>query len=126
MRSQNATSRLEHGGRRYLPYAFTEYGALMAANVLSSRRAIQMSVFVVRAFVRMREATVIGHQLAELQRRMGKHDSQIQDIINTIRVLMEPAPANRRRIGFQLPAGRLSLHANAPGFRTLQLRRRAF
>src|SRR5215813_3530796 len=56
LRSQNATSSSSHGGRRYLPHAFTEHGAIMAATVLNSKRAIEMSIFVVRAFVRMREA----------------------------------------------------------------------
>src|SRR5260370_26383245 len=55
LRSQIATSS-SHGGRRYRPYAFTEYGALMAANILNSPRAVQMSIFVVRAFAKMREA----------------------------------------------------------------------
>ena len=123
LRSQNATSRLEHGGRRYLPHAFTEHGALMAANVLSSRRAIQMSVFVVRVFVRTREATVIRHHLAEPERRISKHDAQIQDVIHTLRVLMTPAPANRRRIGFQLPAGRLGPEALTKSRNVLKLRR---
>jgi phage regulator Rha-like protein len=55
LRSQIATSS-SHGGRRYRPHAFTEYGALMAANILNSARAVQMSIFVVRAFAKMREA----------------------------------------------------------------------
>ena len=55
LRSQIATSS-SHGGRRYRPYAFTEHGALMAANILNSARAVQMSIFVIRAFVKMREA----------------------------------------------------------------------
>src|SRR6476620_5746965 len=54
LRSQNATSSSAHGGRRYLPHALTEHGAIMAATVLNSKRAIEMSIFVVRAFVRMR------------------------------------------------------------------------
>src|ERR1700745_444880 len=58
LRSQDPASASEHGGRRYLPNAFTEHGAIMAATVLNSKRAIEMSVFVVRAFVRMREATL--------------------------------------------------------------------
>lgn len=124
LRSQIATSRLGHGGRRYLPFAFTEHGALMAANVLSSRRAIQMSVFVVRAFVRMREATVIGHQLAELERRIGKHDSTIQQIVHTLRVLMAPPPAKRGRIGFLPPPGQPERHRGAHA-RIVPLRRQA-
>ena len=107
LRSQNATSK--RGGRRYLPYAFTEHGAIMAATVLNSERAVQMSVFVVRAFVRLREVLATNQQLAgkidELERRLDTHDASIQELIEAIRELMEPAPASGRPIGFQLPAG---------------------
>jgi phage regulator Rha-like protein len=65
LRSQFATSSL-HGGRRYLPYAFTEHGAIMAANVLNSPKAIEMSVFVVRAFIKMRETLANNKALASL------------------------------------------------------------
>lgn len=64
LRSQIATSNNGRGGRRYLPYAFTEHGAIMAATVLNSKRAIQMSIFVVRAFVRIREALATSRQIA--------------------------------------------------------------
>jgi len=107
LRSQNATSK--RGGRRYLPYAFTEHGAIMAATVLNSERAVEMSVFVVRAFVRLREVLATNQQLAgkidELERRLDTHDASIQELIEAIRELMEPAPASGRTIGFQLPAG---------------------
>ena len=83
-----------HGGRRYPPYAFTEHGAIMAATVLNSKRAIEMSVFVVRAFVRMREMLAKNRQLAakinELDRRLETHDTAIQDIIDAIKELMVP------------------------------------
>src|SRR6266581_1335378 len=64
LRSQFVTSN-QRGGPRYLPYAFTEYGALMAANILNSARAVQMSIFVVRAFAKMREALLASPQLAK-------------------------------------------------------------
>ena len=71
------TSSKGHGGRRYLPYAFTEHGAIMAATVLNSLRAIEMSIFVVRAFVSMREGLTANHQLAakltELAQRLENH-----------------------------------------------------
>jgi len=106
LRSQNATSK--RGGRRYLPYAFTEHGAIMAATVLNSERAVEMSVFVVRAFVRLREMLSTNQQLSgkidELERRLDTHDASIQDLIEAIRELMEPPPASGRPIGFQLPA----------------------
>src|SRR5882672_9548039 len=91
LRSQNATSSSRHGGRRYLPHAFTEHGAIMAATVLNSKRAIEMSIFVVRAFVRMREALAMNQQivtkLSELERRLESHDVEIQDLVEAIREL---------------------------------------
>ena len=107
LRSQIVTSSYSHGGRRYPPNAFTEHGAIMAASVLNSERAVQMSIFVVRAFVRMREALASNQQilskLAELEHRVESHDANIQEIIEAIRELMEPPPASGRRIGFTLP-----------------------
>jgi len=107
LRLQFATSSLGHGGRRYLPYAFTEHGAIMAASVLNSERAIQMSIFVVRAFVRMREALAANQQiianLAELERRLENHDGKIQQLVHAIRELMLPPAPNRRKIGFEMP-----------------------
>lgn len=103
--SQNATSSGSHGGRRKPPTVFTEHGAIMVANVLKTRRAVQMSVFVVRAFVRIREVMIVHRDLAEelreLERRVGEHDEHIQAIIRAIRELMTPAePPPKRRIGF--------------------------
>jgi phage regulator Rha-like protein len=107
LRSQIATSSQKHGGRRYPPYAFTEHGAIMAATVLNSKQAIEMSVFVVRAFVRMRELLAKNRQLAakinELDRRLETHDSAIQDLIEAIKELMVPEESPRRKIGFLLP-----------------------
>ena len=107
LRSQIATSNNGRGGRRYLPYAFTEHGAIMAATVLNSKRAIQMSIFVVRAFVRMREALAANQQIAaklrELEQRLENHDGTIQELVAAIRELMLPPPPSRRRIGFQTP-----------------------
>jgi hypothetical protein len=108
LRSQFATSSSDHGGRRYLPHAFTEHGAIMAATVLNSKRAIEMSIFVVRAFVRMREASAANRQieakLTELEGRLESHDGDIQQLVEAIRELMAPEPANPRRIGFETPA----------------------
>jgi hypothetical protein len=109
LRSQFVTSSSGHGGRRYLPNAFTEHGAIMAASVLNSERADEMSIFVVRAFVRMREALAANQQilskLTELEHRVESHDGNIQELIEAIRELMEPPPATNRRIGFSLSAG---------------------
>jgi hypothetical protein len=109
LRSQNVISSSSHGGRRHLPSAFTEHGAIMAASVLNSERADDMSIFVVRAFVRMREALAANQQimakLTELEHRVESHDGNIQELIEAIRELMEPPPATNRRIGFSLSAG---------------------
>jgi hypothetical protein len=105
LKSQNVISSEGHGGSRYLPYVFTEHGAIMAATVLNSERAIEMSVFVVLAFVRMRRA-IAGHRhiltkLAQLERRLESHDADIQDLMDAIRELMSPEEPNRRRIGLR-------------------------
>jgi len=108
LRSQIATSKSGSGGRRYAPYAFTEHGAIMAATVLNSERAVQMSLFVVRAFVKVREMLAANREIAakigELEERLDTHDASIQDLIDAIRELMIPPEAPRRKIGFQAPA----------------------
>jgi ORF6N domain len=110
LRSQFVTSKPGRGGRRYAPYAFTEHGAIMAATVLNSERAVQMSVFVVRAFVRLREMLATNRKLAgkidELENRLDTHDSTIQDLIEAIKELMKPEDPPRKSIGFQIPAGK--------------------
>src|SRR6266566_2124717 len=107
LRLQFATSNEGRGGRRYLPYAFTEHGAIMAATVLNSQRAIEMSIFVVRAFVRMREALAANRQivakLTELESRLESHDADIQQL-DAIRELMAPPARNGQRIGFVAPS----------------------
>src|SRR5581483_657457 len=108
LRSQNATSNATRGGRRYLPYAFTEHGAIMAATVLNSERAVEMSIFVVRAFVRLREMVSNNRQivakLEELENRLEKHDTDIEQLIQAIKELMVPPEPTGRKIGFHLPA----------------------
>lgn len=111
LKSQSATSSSGWGGRRKPPWAFTEHGAIMAANVLNSRRAVQVSVFVVRAFVRLRRMMVQHKELAarldELERKLKGHDRQIIALVDAIRQLMAPPPAPpRKRIGFQAEAER--------------------
>ena len=94
-----------HGGRRYCPWAFTEHGAVMAANILRSERAVQMSVFVVRAFVRLREHVAANHailkRLAEIDRTLLEHDTALLDVYEKLLPLLQPPPAApTRRIGF--------------------------
>jgi ATP-dependent Clp protease ATP-binding subunit ClpA len=99
------------GGRRKRPLAFTEHGAIMAASVLNSPRAIEVSVYVVRAFVRLREALAtnkeLAHKIEELERRIEQklttHDQAITGILTTIRQLMNPLVRKKRPIGFVHP-----------------------
>jgi ORF6N domain len=115
LRLQFATSKKGRGGRRSLPYAFTEHGAIMAATVLNSEQAVEMSVFVVRAFVRVRAMLAANKELAdkieELEKHMAKHDGSIQEIVRLIKRLMEPLPPRRSKIGFALPSARTRLVA---------------
>jgi ORF6N domain len=107
LRSQIATS--NRGGRRYLPMAFTEHGAIMAASVLNSERAVEMSVFVVRAFVQLREAMLEGNALADklaaLEKRVTQHDQSLSDLIEAIRALMAQPKSANRPIGFTADLG---------------------
>ena len=96
--SQSVTS--SWGGRRKLPLAFTEHGAIMAASVLNSDRAVEMSVYVVRVFVQLRAALLdhkaLAEKLAALERRVSHHDNSLAEVIAAIRALMaQPKPANR-------------------------------
>jgi phage regulator Rha-like protein len=102
LRSQIAT--LKHGRgqhRKYLPYAFTEHGAVMAANVLNSPTAVQASIQVVRAFVRLRQMLASHEELArKLEALERKYDQSFKVVFDTIRALMTPAEPKRRTIGF--------------------------
>ncbi len=102
-RSQIATtsSATSHGGRRKLPYAFTEHGALMAANILRSEHAVAMSVFVVRAFMQMREQlaanAAILKRLAEIDKNLLQHDSALRTIWTKLQPLLAPPPEPLRK-----------------------------
>ena len=106
LRSQIATSSF-HGGRRYRPWVFTEHGALMLASVLNSEIAVQASVRVVRAFLRLREMVAANAQLAaklkELERRLDSHDQGIANLFAALKQLVGPSePPKRREIGFHV------------------------
>jgi hypothetical protein len=106
LRSQFVTSS-SHGGKRKLPWVFTEHGALMLASVLNSAIAVQASVRVVRAFVRLREMVAANAQLAaklkELERRFDSHDEAIANLFAALKQLLEPTDAPKRReIGFHV------------------------
>lgn len=102
---QNATSSQGHGGTRKSVFAFTEHGSLMAANLLNTPNAIQVSLFVVRAFMQMRQSNSVHAevltQLRKLEEKMGKHDREIQNIIDTIDLLVDGPPEITRPIGFE-------------------------
>ncbi len=109
LRSQIVTSNVGRGGRRYSPLAFTEHGTIMAATVLNSQKAIEMSVFIVRAFVQLREM-VSNHKelidkLQELENKVSGHDQAIANLFEAIRQLMGPPAEKRRLIGFRTNLG---------------------
>jgi len=105
LRCQIGTSKIGRGGRRYPPYAFTEHGAIMLASVLNSPRAVEASVYVVRAFVRLREYisshVELARKLSDLERKVAGHDSDIQEIIIAIKQLMLPLKKSGRQIGYK-------------------------
>lgn len=94
--SQNAISKPGHGGRRKVPWVFTEHGAVMAANILNSPKAVKMSVFVVRAFMKMREQLLsraeLEARLAQIENVLLAHDDRIRELYGQIRPLLLPPP----------------------------------
>ncbi len=103
-RSQFVTGSQRHRDSRFLPFAFTEHGAIMVATILNSPRAVETSVYVVRAFVQLRELfasnTSLARKLAELEGKLKNHDETITAILSAIRELMNPPAPKRRGIGF--------------------------
>jgi hypothetical protein len=103
--SQNAISKPRRGGRTKLPRVFTEHGALMAASILNSDRAIAMSIYVIRAFVELRDRltanAAILKRLAEIDHELLVHDTALQDIYEKLQPLLAPPQEReRRQIGF--------------------------
>lgn len=103
LRSQIVISNMGRGGRRFLPYVFTEQGIAMLSTVLNSDRAIHVNIEIMRAFVRLRQILSthkdLARKLAQLER---KYDAQFRVVFDAIRKLMEPSPVPpKRRIGFQ-------------------------
>jgi phage regulator Rha-like protein len=102
LKSQIATSRW--GGKRKLPYAFTEQGVAMLSSVLNSERAIEVNIAIMRAFVKLRQIIYANKELAqklkELEQRIEKHDTEIHAIFEAIRQLMTPPDVPKRKIGF--------------------------
>ena len=104
MKYQIGTSSSEHGGRRYLPYVFTEQGVAMLSSVLNSKRAIQVNIQIMRAFVKLKELLLTHKDLAikleVLEKKYADHDEKIQKIFEAIRQLMIPPEEPKRKIGF--------------------------
>jgi phage regulator Rha-like protein len=104
LRSQTVTSSRAHGGQRYRPHAFTEHGAIMLASVLSSPVAVQASIAVVRAFVKLRELLAthkeLASKVAQLESRIEENDQEIVALFEAIRELMEPPDTPSKKIGF--------------------------
>ena len=101
LRSQIATSKEGRGGRRYLPYAFTEQGVAMLSSVLNSERAIKANIEIMRAFVRLRQILASHADLArKLEALEKKYDAQFKVVFDAIRELMKPPESKKRPIGF--------------------------
>jgi hypothetical protein len=104
LRCQIGTSSSGYGGRRYLPYAFTEQGVAMLSSVLRSERAVQVNVAIMRAFVSLRRMLAgneaLARKLAVLERRLEGHDQAIKSLFDAIRELMAPPAKPPREIGF--------------------------
>ena len=111
LRFQIGTSKGGRGGRRYLPFAFTEHGTIMLASVLNTSRAVEASLYVVRAFVRLREVLTshkdLAQKLKELESKYEGHDEQIKDIIEAINQLLLPPEKPKPQIGFQVKEPKL-------------------
>jgi len=101
LRSQFVTSKSGRGGRRYLPYVFTEQGVAMLSTVLKSKRAIKVNIAIMRAFVKLRQMLTSNAQLArKLKALEKKYDEQFKAVFEAIYMLMEPPEKKKRKIGF--------------------------
>jgi hypothetical protein len=104
LRSQTVISNKGRGGRRYLPFVFTEQGVAMLSSVLNSERAVEINIEIMRAFVRLREMISSNKDLARkldaLERKVESHDVHIRSLFEAIRQLMTPPEPKKRKIGF--------------------------
>jgi len=106
LRCQIGTSSGRHGGRRYLPFVFTEHGVVMLSSVLKSERSVQMNILVVRAFVKLREMLAshkdLAHKMIDLERQQRQHGQQLAAVYTMVRRLMEPERKRKLTIGFRI------------------------
>jgi phage regulator Rha-like protein len=104
LRFQSETSNVGRGGRRYLPYVFTEHGVAMLSSVLGSERAVQMNIVVIRAFIKLREILATHKELAQrlenLERKYEGHDNELGAVFEALRQLVSTPDPTKRRIGF--------------------------
>jgi hypothetical protein len=124
LRSQIATSNTGRGGRRYAPYVFTEQGVAMLSSVLRSKRAIAVNIEIMRAFVELRRIAssyaAIEKRLEQIEREMGEHDEQLEQIFNALRQLMAPPAQPKRPIGFRVRGDEQPQPTPQPGSNTVQ------
>ena len=98
------SSSKNYGGRRYLPYVFTEQGVAMLSSVLNSERAVQVNIGIMRAFVNMRKMFLtneeVSRKIAEMENKLGGHDEHFKKVFTAIRLLMNPPDKSDKKIGF--------------------------
>jgi hypothetical protein len=101
LRFQIGTSKVARGGRRYLPYVFTEQGVAMLSSVLKSKRAAQVNILIMRAFVKLRELMAthkeLAHKIEALERKYHAHDKELQIVFEAIKKLLQPPPIPPKR-----------------------------
>jgi len=106
LRCQNGTSKSGRGGRRYLPYAFSEQGVAMLSSVLNSKCAIEVNIAIMRAFVQLRKMidshSELSRKLSDLERKLGDHDEHNQTIFEAIHQLVAPPDTPKKKIGFTI------------------------
>ena len=106
LKYQFGTSSLTgHGGRRKLPFVFTEQGVAMLSSVLRSERAVAVNILIMRTFVQLRRTltvtTELGHRVGDLERQMGVHGALLADVLRALRALERPTPQKHGQIGFR-------------------------
>lgn len=104
LRSQSVTSKKGRGGRRYMPYVFTEQGVAMLSSVLNSETAVQVNIAIMRAFVNMRKMLStneeVSKKLTKIENKLGDHDEDFKKVFTAIRLLMKPPNKSDKEIGF--------------------------
>jgi phage regulator Rha-like protein len=104
LRFQIGTSNTSQGGRRYMPYVFSEHGVAMLSSVLNSKRAVQMNIAIIRAFIKLREVLAthkdLAHKIDDLEFKYQEHDHELKVVFDAIRKLISTPAPTKRRMGF--------------------------